>query len=249
VEFRQLLPEPRTVAVEELLAGLSPAAERPPSRPYVLVNFISSLDGRATFQGRSGQLGDEGDRAVFHGLRERVDAVMAGTATLQIEGYGRILGRPERRQRRVAAGRTPEPLACIVTRSAAVPLQIPLFSEPEARVVVFSSAELELEAVAAQVDVIRLPAEQLRLSNVLQRLHDDYEVSLLLCEGGPRLFGALLTENVVDELFLTLAPKLAGGGPAPPITAGPELPELLGLKPVWVLEREGSLFLRYAVSS
>ena len=248
MEFRQLLPQPASVAVEELLAALEPAGPVPSRRPYVLVNFIASLDGRATFQGRSGQLGDEGDHALFHGLRERADAVMAGTATLKIEGYGRILGRPERRQRRVAAGRSPEPLACIVSRSAVVPLEIPLFAEPEARVVVFTSAKLDLGHVAAQVDVVRLPAEQLRLANVLQCLHDDYDVSLLLCEGGPRLFGALLTEGVVDELFLTLAPKLAGGGPAPPITAGPELPELMGMRLVSVLEREESLFLRYAVS-
>jgi riboflavin-specific deaminase-like protein len=249
VEFRQLLPQPATVTVEELLAALEPAGSVPEHRPYVRVNFISSIDGRATFQGRSGQLGDEGDRSLFHGLREHADAVLAGTSTLRVEGYGRMLGKPERRQRRTEAGRSPEPLACIVSRSGALPLEIPLFSEPEARVVIFTAAQLELNDVAAQAEVVRLQPEELRPANVLQLLHRDYDVSTLLCEGGPSLFGSLLREGVVDELCLSLAPKLAGGGSSPTITTGPELPELVGLKPVWMLERAGTLFLRYAVSS
>jgi riboflavin biosynthesis pyrimidine reductase len=51
----------------------------------------------------------------------------------------------------------------------------------------------------------------------------------------------------VDELFLTMAPKLAGGGPAMPTTVGPELAEPMPATPVWVLERDGYLFLRYAL--
>ena len=56
-----------------------------------------------------------------------------------------------------------------------------------------------------------------------RRLRADHGVRSLLCEGGPTVFGALLTEGLVDELFLTLAPKLVGGGDEPAITAGPEL--------------------------
>ena len=63
------------------------------------------------------------------------------------------------------------------------------------------------------------------MTTVLRHLRSDYGVRTLLCEGGPTLFGALLTEDVVDELFLTLAPKLAGGGSGPTITSGPELAE------------------------
>jgi riboflavin biosynthesis pyrimidine reductase len=61
------------------------------------------------------------------------------------------------------------------------------------------------------------------------------------------MFGALLMERLVDELFLTIAPKLTGGGTSPAITSGPELPELQPLELVWALEHEGSLYLRYAV--
>jgi riboflavin biosynthesis pyrimidine reductase len=213
----------------------------------VLVNFVASLDGRATFQGRSGQLGGDADRELFLGLRERVDAVLVGTQTLRIERYGRMLGKPERRERRVQSGRSPEPLACIVTRTGELPLDVPMFAEPEAQLAIFSAQKLDLESVAAQAELVHLPGESLTLTSVLERLRSDFGVASLLCEGGPSLFGSLLHEMLVDEVFLTLAPKLAGGGPAMPISVGPELLALRELSPLWVLERDAFLFLRYAL--
>ena len=79
----------------------------------------------------------------------------------------------------------------------------------------------------------------------MRRLRSDFGVRTLLCEGGPTLFGALLRERLVDELFLTVAPAVVGGGDAPTISSGPELPELQRLSVQWLLEREGALFLRY----
>jgi riboflavin-specific deaminase-like protein len=247
MEFRQLLPEPVTVEVEPLLDSLNLGNQAPAGRPYTVVNFVASVDGRATLSGRSRGLGDDGDRAIFHGLRERVDAVLAGTGTLRAERYGRLLGKPERRERRVQRGLSPEPLACIVTRSGEVPIEIPLFAEPEAKVVVFAPIEIDTAACAAQVEVVRLDPSALTQTTVLRRLRSDFGVRVLLCEGGPTLFGALLQEATVDELFLTLAPKLAGGGRGPTISVGPELADPQDLELVWVLERNGSLYLRYSL--
>jgi riboflavin biosynthesis pyrimidine reductase len=72
-------------------------------------------------------------------------------------------------------------------------------------------------------------------------------VPRLLCEGGPTLFGAMLHEELVDELFLTIAPKLAGGGRGPTIASGPPLAEPAKLRIRWLLEREETLFARYEV--
>jgi 5-amino-6-(5-phosphoribosylamino)uracil reductase len=248
MRFRQLLPEIADVEVEDLLAALELGAAAPADRPYTVANFIASADGRATFGGRSGPLGDEGDHAMFHGLRELADAVLAGTVTLGTERYGRVLGKPERRRRRAQRGASPEPLACMVTRSGSIPLDIPLFAEPEARVVVFAPAEIDVSACAAQVDVVTLDPAELTLTTALRRLRADYDIRALLCEGGPTLFGALLHEGIADELFLTLAPKLVGGGRGPTISSGPELPEPGPAQLKWLLERQGSLYLRYALA-
>jgi riboflavin-specific deaminase-like protein len=247
LEFRQLFPEPARLQVQDALDALALVKPRSGERPYVLVNFIASADGRSAFQGRSGGLGDDGDRAMFHGLRERVDAVLVGTRTATVEGYGRILGRPERRKRRVAAGRAPEPLACLVSRSGQLPVDGPLFAEPEARIVLFCSEKPDLDGARAQIEVIELDQGQLTLTTALRRMRSDYGVEMLLCEGGPTMFGSLLDEDLVDELFLTVAPKLTGGGTAPTITSGSELTELRELELAWVLERADSLYLRYRV--
>jgi 5-amino-6-(5-phosphoribosylamino)uracil reductase len=249
MDFRQLLPEPGIVAVDALLASLAPGDSLPQDRPYTFANFISTADGRAAFAGRSGQLGDDGDRAMFHALREQVDAVLVGTRTLRTERYGRILGKPERRERRAQRGLAPEPIACVITRSGDVPTDMPLFAEPEARIVVVCPVEIDLSDCRAQVELVLLDPGELTPTTALRRLRADYGVRTLLCEGGPTLFGALLREDQVDELFLTLAPKLAGGGQAPTITTGPELPQLREMRLRWLLERNGSLYLRYALKS
>lgn len=246
LELRQLLPSQRTVSVGNLLDALDPAQHEGRDRPYTLVNFVATVDGRTSFLGRSGPIGDEGDRQMFHGLRERVDAVMAGTGTMRSERYGRMARDRERRRRREQRGLTPEPLAVIVTRSGDVPFDIPLFGEPEARVVVFTPTELDTSNCAAQVEVVRLDPGQMTMTTAWRRLTSDFGVRTLLCEGGPTVFGALLHEDLVDELFLTVSPRLAGGGTEAAITGGPPLPELLHMTLLWALERESSLFLRYA---
>jgi riboflavin biosynthesis pyrimidine reductase len=246
MELRQLLPETATVVVDEVvgraLAELEPHADR----PYTLVNFVASADGHATVDGRSAGLGDDGDQAIFHCLREHVDAVLAGTGTLRVERYGRILGKPERRQRRVERGRSPEPIAVVITRSGDVPEDIPLFEEPEAKIVAFAPCEVG-EGSRAQVISVVLDPGELTLTTAMRRLRTDFGIGTLLCEGGPTMFGGLLREGLVDELFLTVGPKLVGGGHGPAISSGPALPEPRPLTPIWLLEREGSLYLRYAV--
>lgn len=246
MELRQLIPKDALVDAVDLLGGLDLAARAHADRPYTIVNFISSADGRAAFHGRSAPLSDPADRVVFHGLREQADAVFVGTGTLRTERYGRLVRDPERRQRRVEAGRSAEPMACLVTRSGDVPQDIPLFAEPEARVVVFGPPDLELSQLTAEVEVVRLDPGELTLTTAMRRLRNDFGIRSLLCEGGPTVFSSLLWEGLVDELFLTLSPKLTGGGMSPSVTAGPELPEVAKLKLVWALERENSLFLRYA---
>ena len=90
-----------------------------------------------------------------------------------------------------------------------------------------------------------LDRDELTFAEAFRRLRADHGVESLLCEGGPTVFGALLTEGLVDELFLTLAAKLVGGGDEPAIAAGPELDTPRELAIRWVLERNGSLYLRY----
>jgi riboflavin biosynthesis pyrimidine reductase len=243
LRYDQLLPGPGEVQIGELVTGLGLRDHAPADRPYVIANFVSSVDGRATFHGGSGHLGDAGDLEMFRALRREVDAVLAGTGTLRAEQYGRILKIPQSRERRRRLGLAPEPLATTLTRGGDVPLDIPLFAEPEAEVVLFSGREIDVSGVAARVEVVVLDTPD--LTSALAHLRAHHEVRLLLCEGGPMMLAALVRERLLDELFLTLTPQLTGGGSGPALTTGPELPELRDMELVGVLERAGSLFLRY----
>jgi riboflavin biosynthesis pyrimidine reductase len=246
LQFIRLLPGATTTEpTEDVVSSLQQFPPAPADRPYLIANFVSSADGRATVQGRSGALGDDGDRAIFHALRERADAILAGTVTYATERYGRLLGKQERRERRRAAGHPAEPLAVMITRTGKLPPDIPILTEPEARIAIFSPTAPELDGAKAQITVEPCDPDDPRpLTSAMHTLRTKHDVELLLCEGGPTLFGALLLEDLVDELFLTLAPKLAGGT-GPPITAAPPLPKLVPLRLAALLEHDNALYLRY----
>lgn len=247
MELRRLLPDPATVDSAELFRDLGLAARAHPERPWLITNFATTADGRATIEGRSGPIGDDGDMEVFRRLRTQVDALLIGTRTLRIERYGRAVRRPELRAAREAIGLAPEPLFALVSRSGELPLDAPLFQEPTARVVAFVPAGTPPPACAAQLDVVALDPAELTLTNAMRRLRGEHGVRSALCEGGPTLMGALLHEGLVDEVFLTLAPQLAGGGSGPTMSSGPPLAGATALTLAWALERAGSLYLRYAV--
>jgi riboflavin-specific deaminase-like protein len=245
MRFRRLLPDPAEVELAALLETVDLGARAPAGRPYVVVNFVASADGRAAFQGKSGTLADEGDREVFHGLRTLVDAVLVGTGTLRVESYGRLARQPARRAQRAARGLAPDPLAVVVTRSGDLPTGAPLLDDPSSTLIAYTGVPVATPDVAARVEVVEL--DPLTPAGALAHLRQAHGVSSVLCEGGPTLTSALLADGVVDELFLTLSPRLVGGGAEPTVTVGAPLAGLAELELVWALERASFLFLRYRV--
>lgn len=252
MSLRRLHPGSGTdeVAATEALAGLGLGARAPAGRPYVVANMVSTVDGHATIAGRSGSVGDAVDRELFHRLRTQVDAVLAGTRTLGIEGYGRIVREPDLRAAREREGLAADPLACVISRSGAIPWDIPLFAAAEQTVAVYTAAGAAPipAGVAATVHLVRLADEELEPGRVLARLRTDHGVRSVLCEGGPSLLASLLADGVLDELFLSLSPKLAGGLDGLRIVQGPALDPPAELELLAALESDGSLFLRYAVA-
>ncbi|HEX4186579.1 MAG TPA: dihydrofolate reductase family protein [Solirubrobacteraceae bacterium] len=253
-EIRPLLPGGEPAPAAELVQALG-LWDRPLAgeRPYVLLNMVSTIDGRASLEGRSGPIAGAADRELFRALRAAADAVLAGAGTMRVERYGRLIREESRRRLRTERGLSPEPIACIATGSLALPPDMPLLAEPEAHVVVLTASEAELAPTAARVDYVRASREgQLDLPRALARLREGFGVELLLCEGGPHLNGSMLAEGLVDELWLSLASKLAGDpadGEALRIVAGEELQPPLELALLGVLEHDSQLFLRYGVSA
>src|SRR5688572_7900374 len=244
MQLRRLLPEAGTTTTEEAVAGLRLSDRAGGQRPYLVANMVVSADGKAAFHGRSGPLGSEIDRAIFHRLRTQTDAILVGSGTVRAERYGRLVRDPQLRTAREREGLRPDPLGCIVTRSLDLPVDIGLLQDPEQTTVVFTSSEREFEGAGPGVQLVRVPAEQLTFLTVLKRLAADWDVRSVLCEGGPTVLGELLGESALDELFLTVAPRLAGGG-GPTAMEGLPLGEMAELRLASALEAEGELFLRY----
>jgi riboflavin biosynthesis pyrimidine reductase len=255
LRLRRLEPpsEPVTVAafIEEL--ALSDRTSPPGARPRVMLNMVATADGRATVGGRSGTISDRADRELFHGLRSAVDGVLVGAGTIRTEHYGRMIRDASVREARRAAGRSEEPLACIVSGRLALPEDIPLLNEPEARVVMLTASAASLTDPAAQVDYIRGPDGQLDLVAAIAEIGERFDVRTLLCEGGPHLARQLLAAGLMDEIFLSISPLLAGGEPAGGealrILAGAELDPPAALDLLGVLRCGSTLFLRYGVSA
>jgi riboflavin biosynthesis pyrimidine reductase len=245
MEFQPAIPPGPPGPPEAFYTGLDLSDRAPAGRPYVIANFIASADGKATADGRTAPLGSPGDRAAFHLLRTEVDAVLAGTRTLFIENYGPLAKEPRLSELRVRGGRQPQPLGVVISRSGTIPFDIPLFADVDSHVAVYAPSGVTVPDCAARVTVHEVPSGDPALADVMSSLRADHGVRSLLCEGGPSLFSALLADDLVDELFLTVAPKLVGGD-AMAITTGRPLDELVDLRLIQALEQDGTLFLRYA---
>jgi riboflavin biosynthesis pyrimidine reductase len=256
LRLTRLLPagEPATIAeiVEEL--GLWERPQLANERPRVLLNMVSTADGRATVKGRSAPISNRADRELFHGLRSAVDAVLIGAATARVEHYGPIVRDQSHRRLRAQRGLPEEPLACIVSGRLVLGSEVPLLEDPGARVALLTPSAASLPASVAHVDYVRAQREGvLDLPAALAELRTRFSVESLLCEGGPHLSCELFAAGLVDELFLSVAPTIAGGEPMRGetlrILAGAELDPPVELELLGAFAGDSQLFLRYGVSA
>jgi riboflavin-specific deaminase-like protein len=247
VTLRALLPEPGSLTADEATAGLDYAAHAPRDRPFVAVNMVATVDGRASVAGRTAPISSLADRQLFHALRTRVDAVMVGAGTLRAERYGRIVPDSRRREQRVAAGLEADPLAIVVSGRLDLSADLPLLADPSSRVLVITAMEHEIEGCAARVAYHR--GAPVDLAAALAHARREHGVRSILCEGGPSLNASLFAAGLADELFLTRVPKLAGAAGALTIIGDAPLEEPLDARLLWLLEHDGAMFARYAVGS
>ncbi len=246
--MRRLLPDPAIVTAVEALDGLTLAEFAPDDRPYLVLNMVVTADGAAAVADRTAPISNPADRELFHELRAHVDAVMVGAGTVRAERYGRLVRDPQRRKRRVARGLAADPLAIVVSRRLTLTPDLPLLADPDSRVVILTASAAELSGCAADVSHLHSsPGEEVDLAAMLALLRTEHGVRSVLCEGGPDLNATLLPAGVVDELFLSIAPALAGSAGSLSIVGRAPLAEPIALELVWLLESQNQLFARYSL--
>jgi riboflavin biosynthesis pyrimidine reductase len=217
-----------------------------PAGPHLRVNMVTSVDGAAAVAGRVGALSGPADETVLHVLRALADVVLVGAGTIRAEGYGPELVPPQEQPRRAAAGYPPQPRLAIVTRTLDLDLAAPLFTAETVRplIITTGSAPAGRRAAAGEVaDVVTAGAERVDVAGALDALADR-GLPRVLSEGGPHLLAELFAADRVDELCLTVSPRVTCGQELR-VTAGPPLTQPAGLHLAHVLEEDEFLFLRY----
>ena len=203
-------------------------------RPYVIANFVETLDGVVSYNA-PGQLGggaisgnNEQDKMVMGLLRARADAVIFGSSSLRADSpHVRIpssitptLATDYNTYRQRLGSSEQLPMSVIVTASGQIDLQEPTFHTQGLRAIIATTEQgyalLAQRELPSSTEVRVIPSQAdgsekgVSPEGVLTLLAQEYGVRVALYEGGPTLLASFLATHVVDELFLTLAPQLAG---------------------------------------
>ncbi|GLY42177.1 hypothetical protein Amsp01_082000 [Amycolatopsis sp. NBRC 101858] len=226
------------VDLEEIYAY--PAAV---DRPWVQVNFVSSADGAVEVDTTSAGLSHAADRRVFLLGRDLADVILVGAGTARAEDYRGVVAGPKRLDRRRRLGFAGVPPIAVVTRTADLDPASRLFTETVVPPIVVTTESAPTGALeAAGAEVLRAGTDDVDVRRALELLAAR-GLRRVACEGGPRLFGRLVADDLVDQLCLTVAPLLVAG-PAARIAAGPVVvPRRLALASILV--EDGFTFLRY----
>lgn len=211
----------------------------------VRANFIASLDGAATHDGRTRGLNNADDKKVFDILRMVCDVVLVGAGTLRTEGYGDLRVEDPAVVWRVKHGLPAQPTLAVVSGQLDLSPEMAAFALAPTRPIIFTHKRSALEKrqdLSRVADVTVCGNETLDPRTMLAALAQR-GLRQVLCEGGPHLFGTLIEADCVDELCLTLSPVLENGS-AGRITAG-AVQTSRGMRLGHVIPAGDMLMLRY----
>lgn len=220
-------------------------------RPRVIANFAVTADGKVTTRNRTpADFTSPRDKRRLLEIRAKADAILVGRNTVATDAMSMRLGDRALREKRRAKGLPAEPLRVIVSASGKLDPAGKVFRSPGRRRIVFSTLRMPdatRGALVSRGDLHLLDADAIPLEDVLTALRQIYDVRTLVCEGGPTIFRQLVGLDAVDELYLTVAPRIFGGADAPTL-AGTD-PNFLRTIHRFRLEsfraHDGECFLRY----
>jgi riboflavin-specific deaminase-like protein len=250
--MQRVYPGPLTeFAPEAIYDDLHDDLPDPPEgRPYVLLNMVTSVDGKAALNGSAAGIGSPIDQTLMRAIRAAADGVMVGAGTLRADPTNSSVGR-EREAARVARGLPPKPLAIVLSTDGNLPYDRSDFARPQPHRVSLVGAKTPTERrerLAAWGRLFVAPTPEPEAPWALRTLREECGVRHLLVEGGPQVNGILLASDAIDEICWTLAPKLIGSGEDLTLITGPAIaaPRQLTLHTAYL--HEGEFFFRYRLA-
>lgn len=234
----------------ELVSQLiGPAAAQPDNLDCRIV-AVGTIDGSATINGTSQQLGNQLDTALLLGLRQWSDCVLVGAGTVRAENYGGVIIPAEIQKQRQARGQLPTPPLIIVSRSLYFPPTSRLFSHDVQPCTVITDLESAEESNVEKLmqhgwEIINVPGlTAVKIMDVLIKRGFRHIIS----EGGPQLNSALLAARLVTKIHLTLDPLLCLSTKTPLFGCGTSAEILPCTLEHLHHSNDGSIFLRYGIN-
>ena len=219
----QIRPHSVPLTADEVAEHVALPVSRPAGRALVRLNMIASADGGSVVSGLSGGLGNDSDRAVFAALRAHADVVLVGMSTAVSEHYH--------------VSTSPDLQVLVVAPSPDVSGDPELFASGGATLVIADDAGPAPEGVAT----LRAGSGgRVDLAAVVTQ----FAGPVVMMEGGPRLAGQMVAAGLVDEFFLSVAPRLVGGDSGR-VVHGPDADSAPWDLLHGLLDEEGFVFLRY----
>jgi len=226
-----------------------------PFRPRVLVNFATSIDGKISLapslrKGSFTMSRHHEDHRRMRKIRSSADAILVGAGNLRADNPKLALSQEERIRRRAAGER--EPYRIVVTRrgDGVLPDRKMFDAKLGGDSVIIHSDLMPSdtrEKLGEVATLVSLGAESVDIGRMLDWIGEELGVRTLLCEGGGMLVGDLFAARAVDELFITLVPRILGGSDAPTLVEGRGFfPDDIPDARLAVVDRVGDeLYLRY----
>ena len=228
---------------------------RNPKLPFVFINMAITADGKiATANRKVSSFGSKRDQEHLFELRATADAVMCGAGTINSGPVILDPGAAKFRRLRTRRGLAEYNLRIIASGSGNVNPEAEIFKKKFSPVLILTTdraGEEKLKPLRAVATEIKsFGAQEVDLRKALQWLREKWKVKRLLCEGGGELDDALFRAGLVNELHLTICPKIFGGRKAPTIAEGDGIPKLANAAQLKLksMERIGDeLFAVYSV--
>jgi len=238
----RLWPDPAfEIGLDEAMADFA-LPPSPPGRPFVAINMVTTIDGRAQLDGTAEGLGSRADRRLMRLYRAAFDSVGSGAGTMRASGIWLRVG-DDLAARRAASGRPPNPTGVLIAGRDGVPKDARWFGGDEPRILIVGR-DNPMDDAPDGTELLRAPDELPEPAWVLDCLAERGIGSLLL-EGGPHLNAAFLEAGLIDEVFWTIGPHLLGDDALPMIAARPGDHGLRRARLVSVLRHDDELFTRY----
>jgi riboflavin-specific deaminase-like protein len=200
-------------------------ATRNPQLPFVFINMAITADGKIATANRAvSSFGSQRDKNHLLELRATADAVMSGAGTVNSGPITLGPGPAKYRRLRKRSGLAEYNLRIIASGSGSVDPNAEVFKKKFSPVIILTTGRASddilkpLRQVATEVKI--LGPREINFRKALQWLRKKWKIKRLLCEGGGELNDALFRAGLVNELHLTICPKIFGGRRAPTISEG-----------------------------